>query len=368
MFDLSLLTKHPVTDTPPGLVTDCLVTAAGGLMPWLYALRCVKTGGKVRIVDRSEQQIHCQKLFYQLLQHGQIANESSDVNSELLQEIYDHSAHIASLDVDFDCCDIIHLPNSVLQDLRDAQSPFVWFGSAFGNDDRHTTDDFAAYLTRLLQANMHVNWQGQSLSNCDCQGPRSAIASDTKFHKVHADLGLPVDAALREIADLERLGLFTSHRSGDGLHRGWSSFVLHGLGYDKTAGYEHYGHASDSEAPYAWTAEAQRHCPSLVQWFTQKQFRDRYHRVRIMRLAPWGMVGVHNDNEQNDNVWADNMAINNPPLCEMHFWDRDYRYLGQVPWADGKAIKIRIGMNHCVINRSNQVRYHLIMHGRGGWL
>jgi hypothetical protein len=379
-------------DIAGSLSTDCLITVASGLLPWLHMVRCVQAGGRVLFIDRNANCIRWQQYLHSMLpsisdydsvvadfaaQHDLSIMGHNDARyaqqfGQALLEIQSNWDHIQSLDIGFQEGDIIHLPENVVQDMRTSRQPYVWFSNVFryiATADRcYSSDDFAAYLTRLLQANINTSWRGSSMTYDDCQGPRSAATHDTKFFRVHDDVGLPVAAAMQEIAELERLGLFTSHRSGDGLHRGWSSFVLHGLGYDKTSGYEHYGYASDAVTPYAWTAEAVRHCPSLVQWFQQKQFRERYHRVRIMRLAPWGMVGLHNDNEENDNVWADNMAINNPPGCEMHFWDRQYRYLGQVPWADGKAIKIRIGMNHCVINRSDQVRYHLIMHGRGGWL
>ena len=48
----------------------------------------------------------------------------------------------------------------------------------------------------------------------------------------------------------------------------------------------------------------------------------------------------------------------------MHFWDKDYQYLGEVPWKPGRAFRIRVGLNHMVRNFSDQPRYHMIIHGR----
>ena len=83
-----------------------------------------------------------------------------------------------------------------------------------------------------------------------------------------------------------------------------------------------------------------------------------------MRLAPSGYISIHDDDPNNyKKVWALNLAINNPKDCEMHFWNDDYQYAGMVPWAPGKAFKIRIHWKHMVMNNSNEVRYHMIIHG-----
>ena len=62
------------------------------------------------------------------------------------------------------------------------------------------------------------------------------------------------------------------------------------------------------------------------------------------------------------------MAVNNPGNCEMHFLNRKYQYLGIVPWQAGDVYKILIGLNHYVINKSNENRYHFIIHGAGGYI
>ena len=86
-----------------------------------------------------------------------------------------------------------------------------------------------------------------------------------------------------------------------------------------------------------------------------------------MKLDPGGMIGMHSDNP-DPNTWATNMAINNPEGCEMHFWNKNWEYLGQVPWKAGDTNRIRIGYFHIVINKSKETRYHMIIHGEGGWM
>ena len=56
--------------------------------------------------------------------------------------------------------------------------------------------------------------------------------------------------------------------------------------------------------------------------------------------------------------------INNPPNCEMHFWNNELQYAGIVPWKNRTAYSIRIHWNHMVRNLSNQNRYHIIAHGK----
>jgi len=81
-----------------------------------------------------------------------------------------------------------------------------------------------------------------------------------------------------------------------------------------------------------------------------------------MKLDPGGFIGVHCDNKKSD-VWATNISINNPKGCEMHFWTKNFAYAGKVPWKDNISYNIRIGDYHCVFNNSDQVRYHMIVHG-----
>jgi len=383
---------------PRGIQSDCMVMVASGLMPMLIAARCAAEGAHIILIDRNQHCLEWQRWLFGNLQSmvdykmaaaafaadrdlNMLGSDDPRHGRDLaaaMDEIKAAWSILASCDVSYVVGDMIDMPDAVRRAISNSKRPFVWFSNVFRYmptvDRGYHEEHLKAYLTDLLASNINTTWSGISTFYRQCKGPRcEPTVTDTPFYRELPDVVVPTAAAMAEIQALESAGMFAPHRMDDRaqdtlLHRGWSSFVLHGIGHGYTEGYERYGYSSDAEAPYHWTDEALRHCPKLVQWFKDQAFKDRYHRVRIMRLAPRGMVGMHNDNEHNDDIWATNMAINNPDGSEMHFWDREWRYLGQVPWADGKTFKIRIGMNHCVINRSDQPRYHMIVHGRGGKL
>ena len=54
-----------------------------------------------------------------------------------------------------------------------------------------------------------------------------------------------------------------------------------------------------------------------------------------------------------------NFAINQPEDCEMVFENK-----GLVPFSNGVGFYLDVGRRHCVVNNSNEDRYHLIIHGR----
>ena len=140
--------------------------------------------------------------------------------------------------------------------------------------------------------------------------------------------------------------------------------MLHGLGFDKTEAYEKYGYESDIEAPHDWVKEALEYCPRTVEYFKQNMLRQKYFRLRIMKLAPNGYINIHDDDPNKYRTqWALNIAVNNPEGCEMHFWNNSMIYQGQVPWTPGRAYEIRIHWNHMVRNLSDTTRYHIIVHG-----
>ena len=378
-----------------GLKVDCFVTVASGVLPYLYLLKFdLQPNTDVIFVDINKNCIDFQKFF---LEHFMTTSE----NYEEILQLYESNKQLKSLgghtyrsdemidlikskwdiikscNFHFYCGDITKLPDDAKTLISKSTRPYVWFSNVMryiGSLDKIYDDSYVqAYLTELLRLNLNINWSGTSLTNDICQGPNSKSRADqSKFCK-ELQINIPFETFMDEIAQLESMGMFTSHRSHDlvhdvTLHRGWSSFVIHGIGHKKTEGYEYYGYKSDRDAPYHYTDEAMQYCPNIIQWLTDQKFKDRYHRVRIMKLDPNGMVGLHNDNYKNPDTWATNLAINNPDQCEMHFWNRRWEYMGIVPWGPGKTFKIKIGDNHCVINKSTEARYHFIIHGEGGWI
>lgn len=375
---------------------DCFVSVASGLMPWHYLANFdIQDNCKVIFVDVNEHCLNFQKYilenfitvtddfdeivreFKKLHPQLQIFGNPTHIDfSPLLPKIKERWNDIKKLKYEYYKSDIISLPQEVKDQISASEYPYVWFSNVLRYIPNLNTiyDEsvLQAYLLELLRLNLNVKWKGSSITNYRTSGPNSAISAKLNPFYASIDHVVPSELIMKDIETLEQLNLFTKHRNIESVrgipsHRGWSSFVVHGLGYDKTEGYEQYGYQSDNEAPYDFTAEAIEHCPNTMQWLKDNKFKTRYHRVRIMKLDPGGMVGIHNDNK-NPDTWATNFAVNNPNGCEMHFWNRDWEYLGIVPWEDSKVFRIRIGYNHCVINKSDQPRYHIIIHGAGGWI
>ena len=253
----------------------------------------------------------------------------------------------------------------VEQFIKDRKRPMVWLSNIFNYVSNWLDPvDFQNYINDIFSANQLVVWTGCAPTGLDSRGPGGTPnVKDKTFYTPKDIPAFDKDKFLQEIQALEENNLFTDHRGGG--HPGWSSFVVHGIEWNKTLHYDEYGYKSDRLTPYKFTDKAKEYTPTIVKYFEENkdQFHEHYHRVRVMKLAPGGYIGLHNDNP-NEDTWALNMAINNPSGCEMHFWDKDYQYLGEVPWKPEKAFRIRIGLNHMVRNCSDEIRYHMIIHGR----
>jgi len=382
------------TTVDKNLKVDCFIAVASGIIPWSYLAKFdLQPNSNIYFVDVNQNCLDFQKYIldnlYNFDNYADIVEEfnkerglikfgskSQAVDEDkLLTEIKEKWNIIKTCNFYFVNGNIIQLTDDIKQSVKNSKHPYLWFSNVLryipSLTQMYHDDNLQAYLTELLSYNLNFSWSGIGINNHRSSGPNSLPNAAGNFYKT-LNIKLPYDDFLDEIETLEKLKLFTPHREensvkGVSLHRGWSSFVMHGLGYNKTEGYEVYGYANNDDAPYDWTLESLEHCPKLVAWFKENKFKDRYHRVRIMKLAPGGMIGLHYDNPNSD-TWATNMAINNPEECEMHFWNKNWQYLGQVPWKAGDTNKIRIGYYHIVINKSNKARYHMITHGEGGWM
>jgi hypothetical protein len=303
--------------------------------------------------------------------YGTLTNK--DTVQNLLDSIQTKLSFLKSLSITYYKGDL-RLPDQFIRDtIKSSKAPLVYFSNIFSFvptlENNNSEKDFVLFINILLGSNLNTTWHGDTYERYKTS---NIVSQSTDFYHKKLNINLPYQGFLNEIEALEERNLFTIHRDRDGhkgtyFNHGWSSFVLHGLGYNKTHGYEQYGYKTDEESPYDWTLEALENCPKMVEWFKEMKFKNRYHRVRLMKLAPGGMVGLHNDNP-NPTASATNMAVNNPVNCEMHFLNRKYQYLGIVPWQAGDVYKILIGLNHYVINKSNENRYHFIIHGAGGYI
>lgn len=375
--------KFPTTNK----TFDTVVCVGSGLIP-LYLASQLNRPSNIYVTDINQNCLNFQKFLidnidnigqYKLLveqfakDHNvePVGTPSEDFN-QLLGSIVSNLNQIKSCAFNFVKGDLRIPVDELRIAIKNSQSPLVYFSNIFSYVptlvDGNTEQDFVLFLNILLGSNLNVSWHGDTPSRV-CSTNIYKQSNEEYHWKINIDL--PYEDFYKEIQELEKHNLFVDHRTRDGhkgtyFNHGWHSFCIHGIGYDMTQGHEHYGY-TDENAPYVWTKEALEHCPKMVQWFKDKKFKDRYHRVRIMKLSPGGIVGLHNDNP-NPKSFATNMAVNNPKGCEMHFFDRNYQYLGIVPWTAGDVYKIQIGLNHYVVNRSNEDRYHFIIHGSGGYL
>jgi hypothetical protein len=323
----------------------------------------------LKTVDQYESLVQTFKETNNVDIEGQLYNRNQI--QQILNDVQDKLEFIKSLSVHYHKCDL-RLPDEYIRNkLKINYRPLVYFSNIFSYaptlENNTSEKHFVLFLNILLGCNLHVLWHGDTYERYNSS---NFINQSNEVYFQKLNIQLPFQSFLEEIAELEKNNLFTEHRTKDGYkdvyyNHGWSSFVIHGLGFDKTQGFEQYGYKNDKESPYAYTKEALEHCPEIVQWFKEKKFKDRYHRVRIMKLAAGGIVGLHNDND-NPTACATNMAVNNPTGCEMHFLNRNYQHLGIVPWQSGDVYRIFIGLNHYVINKSKEDRYHFIIHGEGG--
>lgn len=166
-----------------------------------------------------------------------------------------------------------------------------------------------------------------------------------------------VDLLLKECVSIDHL--YFNHRAQDKKkgygHSGWQSITLHGIDKDKTEHYTKYGFNSLEEAGYHWTDVCEL-VPNVYKFLSSLPFKV-FDRVRIMRLAPGGYIMPHSDGK--GRIFSPlNIAINNPEGCQFIFKEK-----GKVPFEAGYGMVLDVGREHMVINFSDQVRYHVIVHG-----
>jgi hypothetical protein len=210
-----------------------------------------------------------------------------------------------------------------------------------------------------------VNYPSE-LINFYNQNKNYTSTHHTTFQKAQQDLdcayypiqfNFNAELLLKECQNVD--DLYYNHRNQDKKngygHNGWQSLTLHGIDKHKTEHYTKYGFTSLEEAEYHWTDACER-VPNLHKFLSELPFKV-FDRVRIMRLAPGGYIMPHTDGA--GRIFSPlNIAINNPKECYFIFKDR-----GIMPFKAGIGLVIDVGREHAVINFSNEVRYHIIVHG-----
>ena len=164
------------------------------------------------------------------------------------------------------------------------------------------------------------------------------------------DIVVPTSEILAEIKNIEHL--LVSHRTEYNKNVGWSSFCIHGKSYDSTKEDTHY---NDSRQ-HTWTPEAISLMPKTVEFFKTSWPCDEYLRLRVMKLDAGAYIEVHSDGLPG-RMGPVNIAITQPTECNFYIEGH-----GIVPFSPGTAMWLDVGHRHCVINDSNEDRYHIIVH------
>lgn len=169
-------------------------------------------------------------------------------------------------------------------------------------------------------------------------------------------LKLQIDAPFKEMLDEAKniKHMFVEHRNDES--QGWKSICLHGI--DNYVTNPPREHGLEWDAPRIWTS-ASNHCPVTTNYFKNIFPFSAYDRLRFMLVEPGGYVNVHHDGFYEENPSrAVNISLNNPKDCHLVTEN------GIVPFEDaGSVMHFNIAYKHCVINNSNEDRYHIIVHG-----
>lgn len=173
----------------------------------------------------------------------------------------------------------------------------------------------------------------------------------------------PYKEMCKEAKSLDERGLIPSYNDSNNV--GWGAVALYGLSSDSTLPPEEYGYDNYNEARAAgalnWTEIADE-CPVTTKFFKEDFNHKRYNRIRFMKLDPGGMIRWHHDVPENEEptfpLGVYNMALNNPDGCYFHMgmW-------GNVPVEDGSMWLFANEHYHCVVNDSDEARYHMIVSG-----
>jgi hypothetical protein len=163
------------------------------------------------------------------------------------------------------------------------------------------------------------------------------------------DICVPGEVIIKESDALYSYAV--EHRSQDSLmnytHQGWRSLALYGVSAETT---------QECPGKKVWTSIAER-CPKTVEFIkTHWEINESTGRIRFMWLDPGGYILPHND-RSDKGFYECNVAVNNPHECRFRFMN-----FGTVPFENNSAFLVDISNKHFVVNQSNQLRTHLIVH------
>lgn len=163
-------------------------------------------------------------------------------------------------------------------------------------------------------------------------------------------ISVPYEIINEEIKNIENH--FVLHRSDYSEHTDWQSFCIHGKSFDATREDDYYL----DNRPHDWTPEAIKLMPQTVEYFKHWP-RNKFFRIRVMKLAPAGIISIHRDAELPGKLGPINIAITQPLECKFVMENH-----GVVPFIKGSAFILNVSNRHTVVNDSDEYRYHIIVH------
>lgn len=137
----------------------------------------------------------------------------------------------------------------------------------------------------------------------------------------------------------------------DHVSQGWSNFGLYTRGPDDLGDLGRTTIDLNNE----WTQQAKQLMPRTVEYFTTLWPHRQFHKIRLLGLAPMGVIGLHSDD--CDGLHNINIAINHPAQCDFVLENS-----GIIPFENGRAFLVNTGRRHAVVNHSNHLRIHLVIY------
>ena len=309
-------------------------------------------------------------------------------------------SQVRRLDITFHQEDFVRNPYCVKDQIEKAKSPtYIWFSGAFWYNSTCSVpfsrkfESFRSFYGLCSRAPQkvwlsgddvfgvrrnetpeeHLHFDGRS-AKCALRVMEPSIKSLSFITFIRQklqrprktkpwrelNLDFPHQEMLLEAKELFERGYFVAHRSLFENNVGWFSTCLHGLDWrftntvDKYRKRKVFGYGLPDKMD--WT-EIAKLAPVTTEFIKSLSALRNYGRIRIMALLPGGFIAPHRD-QVKSGFSVVNFALNNPEGCEFYF--RDY---GVAPFKPGKALALDLSVEHWVINRSNEVRFHLIPHG-----
>lgn len=350
---------------------DTLITPAAGHMPFAYLIQNKFNGTvNVYIIDINQHTIDLCAWFiehfdpniqqewstyidefteHKGLQHILILGDKDAANEQWITIYKDLKTKWNDIKANtifhFHCGDIIEDKHLYTDALEKADMPFAHLSNVFrfeGTFEKnYTVDSVKEYVHFLYRKNMKANFKILVPEHDICF---SHILPEQRQKKIYYKIiflpGLKKKIILQEIKRLEENNMFVKHT--DSPQSVWESFVL-----------------SDTEANCNWKKEALEFCPQTVKYFQNYMLRKKKHfKIQVMKLAPNSFINIDMNNNDGPQ-WTLNISLSNPNRLEMHCWDNNMIYQGQVPLSSGKAYGIKAQYNFIVRNLSNTTQYYI---------